>query len=67
MSSVYKEITLTLTEDEKKILKPAIELCKTIASDCNDEDMFVDASTIFSCIYDNYKNGEISTSIQVYE
>ena len=62
MSSVYKEITLTLTEDEKKILKPAIELCKKIA-----RDIFVDASTIFSCIYDNYKNGEISTSIQVYE
>ena len=48
MSSVYKEITLTLTEDEKKILKPAIELCKEIASDCNDEDMFVDASTILA-------------------
>lgn len=67
MSSVYKEITLTLTEDEKKILKPAIELCKKIASDCNDEDMFVDASTIFANVYDNYKNGELPKTIHIYE
>lgn len=67
MSSVYKEITVTLTEEEKEKLKSAIEICQTIASDCNDEDMFVDASSIFACIYDNYKNKELPTVIQIFE
>jgi len=67
MSSVYKEITVTLTEEEKEKLKSAIEICRTIASDCNDADMFVDASSIFANIYDNYKNGELPTVIQIFE
>ncbi len=67
MSSVYKETTVTLTDEEKNILKQAIKVCEQIARDCNDEDMFVDASSIFANIYDNYKNGELPKTIQVYE
>lgn len=67
MSNVYRDCTVTITDDEKIILKQAIELCQRIASDCNNEDMFVDASTIFSNIYDDYKNGELPTIIHIYE
>ena len=67
MSSVYRDTTVTLTNDEKNILEQAIKVCAQIARDCNNEDMFVDASTIFANIYDNYKNGELSKNIHVYE
>lgn len=67
MSSVYRDTTVTLTDEEKTLLKQAIDKCKEIASDCNDADMFVDASTIFSNIYDSYKNGELPTVIHIYE
>lgn len=67
MSSVYRDTTVTLTDEEKNILEQAIKVCEQIASECNDEDMFVDASTIFSNIYDNYKNGELPKTIYVYE
>lgn len=67
MSSVYRDTTVTLTEEEKNILKQAISVCQQIASDCNNEDMFVDASTVFSNIYDNYKNGELPTVIHIFE
>lgn len=67
MSSVYRDTTVTLTDEEKNILKQAIKVCEQIASDCNDADMFVDASSIFACCYDNYKNGELPKTIQVYE
>ena len=67
MSNVYRDTTVTLTDEEKNILEQAIKVCGQIARDCNDEDMFVDASTIFSNIYDNYKNGELPTVIYIYE
>jgi len=67
MSSVYRDTTVTLTDEEKNILKQAIKVCEQIASDCNDEDMFVDASTIFANVYDSYKNGELPKTIHVYE
>ncbi len=67
MSSVYRDTTVTLTDEEKNILEQAIKVCEQIASNCNNEDMFVDASTIFSNIYDNYKNGELPTVIHIYE
>lgn len=67
MSNVYRDCTVTLTDDEKNILKQTIELCQKIASDCNDEDMFEDASTVFSNIYDTYKNGELPTIVHIYE
>ena len=67
MSNVYRDTTVTLTDEEKNILKQAIKVCKQIARDCNDEDMFVDANTVFSNIYDNYKNEELPKSIHIYE
>lgn len=67
MSDIYRDTTVTLTDEEKNILKQAIKVCEQIAGDCNNEDMFVDASTIFSNIYDNYKNGELPKSIHIYE
>ena len=67
MSSVYRDTTVTLTDKEKNNLEQAIKVCEQIASDCNDEDMFVDASTIFANAYDNYKNGELPTVIHIYE
>ena len=68
MSSVWNETTVTLTEEEKVLLKSAIEKCTDIAKDCNNNsDLFVDASTIFSCIYDSYKNGELPSVIPIYE
>ena len=67
MSSVYRDTAVTLTDEEKNILKQAIKVCEQIARDCNDEDMFVDASSIFANIYDNYKNGELPKTMHVYE
>ena len=67
MSNVYRDTTVTLTDEEKNILEQAIQVCKQIARDCNDEDMFVDASTVFSNIYDNHKNGELPKTIHIYE
>ncbi len=67
MSSVYRDTTVTLTEEEKNTLKQAISVCQQIARDCNNEDMFIDASTVFSNIYDNYKNGELPTVIHIFE
>ena len=67
MSSVYRDTTVTLTDEEKNILEQAIKVCEQIARDCNDEDMFVDASSIFANICDNYKNGELPTVIHIYE
>ena len=67
MSNVNRETIVTLTDEEKNILEQAIKVCGQIARDCNDADMFVDASTVFSNIYDNYKNGELPKSIHIYE
>lgn len=67
MSNVYRDTTVTLTDEEKNILEQAIKVCEQIARDCNYEDMFVDASTIFANFYDNYKNGELPKTINVYE
>ena len=67
MSSVYRDTTVTLTDEEKNILKQVIKVCEQIASDCNDADMFVDASSIFACCYDNYKNKELPNVIQIFE
>lgn len=67
MSNVFRNVTAILTEDNKKVLKEAIKVCESIAHDCNDLDMFVDASSIFACIYDNYKNGELPTNITIFE
>jgi len=67
MSSVYRDTTVTLTDEEKNILKQAIKVCEQIASDCNDKDMFVDANTIFANVYDSYKNEELPKTIHVYE
>ena len=67
MSSVYRDTTVILTDEEKNILKQAIQVCEQIASDCNDADMFVDASSIFACCYDNYKNKELANVIQIFE
>ena len=67
MSNVYRDTTVTLTDEEKNILKQAIKVCEQIVGDCNDEDMFVDASTIFANVYDNYKNGELPKTIHIYE
>lgn len=67
MSNVYRETTVTLTDEEINILQHAIKVCEQIANDCNNEDMFVDASTVFSNIYDNYKNGELPKTIHIYE
>ena len=68
MSSVYRDTTVTLTEEEKNILEQAIKVCEQIVNDCNDADMlFVDASSIFANIYENYKNGELPKTIHIYE
>ena len=67
MSSVYRDTTATLTDEEKNILEQARKVCEQIARDCNNEDMFVDASTIFGNAYDNYKNGELPKTIHIYE
>jgi len=67
MSSVYRDTTVTLTDEEKNILVQAIKVCEQIARDCNDTDMFVDASTIFANVYDNYKNRELPTVIHIFE
>ena len=67
MSNVYRDTTVTLTDEEKNILEQAIQVCLQIARDCNNEDMFVDASTVFSNIYDNHKNGELPKTIHIYE
>ena len=67
MSSVYRDTTVTLTDEEKNILEQAIKVCEQITRECNDEDMFVDASTVFANIYDNYKNEELPTVIHIYE
>ena len=67
MSSVNRDTTVTLTDEEKNILEQAIKVCEQIARDCNDEDMFVDASTIFGNAYENYKNGELPKDIHIYE
>ena len=67
MSSVYRDNTVKLTDEEKDILKQAIKVCVQIARDCNNEDMWVDASSIFANIYDNYKNEELPTVIHIYE
>ncbi len=67
MSSVYRDTTVTLNEEEKNIMEQAIKICEQIARDCNNEDMFVDASSIFANIYDNYKNGELPKVIYVQE
>ena len=67
MSSVSRDTTVTLREDEKELLIAAIKKCEEIASDCNDEDLFVDASSIFACINDSYKNGELPTTINIFE
>ena len=67
MSSVNRDTIIIITDEEKNILEQAIKVCEQIASDCNNEDMFVDASTIFSNVYDNYKNGELPKIIHIYE
>ena len=67
MSSVSRDTTVTLTEEERELLITAIQKCEEIARDCNDEDLFVDASNIFACIYDSYRNGELPTVINIYE
>lgn len=67
MSSVYRDTTVTLTDEEKNILEQAIKVCEQIARDCNNEDMFVDASSIFANIYDHYKDGKLPKTIHVYE
>lgn len=67
MSSVNRDTIIIITDEEKNILEQAIKVCEQIARDCNNEDMFVDASTIFSNIYDNYKNKELPKSIHIYE
>lgn len=67
MSSVYRDATVSLTDEEKNILEKAIKVCKQIARDCNNEDMWVDANSIFANIYDNCKNGELPTVIHVQE
>lgn len=67
MSNVYRDTAVTLTDEEKNILEQAIKVCEQIARDCNDEDMFVDANTIFANIYDNYKNEELPKTIHVFE
>ena len=66
MSDVYRDTTVTLTDEEKNILEQAIKVCEQIARDCNNEDMFVDASTIFANIYDNYKNGELQKKTYMF-
>lgn len=67
MGSVYRDTTVTLTDEEKNILEQAIKVCEQISRNCNNEDMFVDASSIFANIYENYKNGELPKIIHVYE
>lgn len=68
MSSIYRNTTVTLTDEEKNILEQAIKVCEQIVHDCNDVDiLFVDASSIFSNIYENYKNGELPKTIHIYE
>ena len=67
MSSVYRETTVTLTEEERTLLKAAIEKCKEIARDCNNDDLFVDANSIFYSLYESYENGELPTVVHIYE
>lgn len=67
MSSIYRDTIVTLTDEEKNILEQALKLCVKIARDCNNEDMFVDASTVFNNAYDNYTNGKLPRAIHIYE
>lgn len=67
MSSVYREITVTLTDEEKNILEQAIKVCEQIDRNCNDEGILVDASTIFANAYNVYMNGELPKTIHIYE
>lgn len=66
MSSVHNETTITLDEAEKEILVKAIELCESIASDCDsNSDLYVDAEVVFSCIHANYSQGKLPTVIYI--
>ena len=67
MSMVNTDTTVTLSEEEKQMLKSAIEICKQIAKYCNYNDMFVDAGSVFYCICDSYKDGKIPTCVHIYE
>ena len=53
MANVNNDVTVTLSQEDKELLIKAIKTCEQIAEDCNyNSDMFIDAGTVFSEIYD---------------
>lgn len=68
MANVNNDVTVTLSQEDKELLIKAIKTCEQIAEDCNyNSDMFIDAGTVFSEIYDEYKNAGLPTVIHLYE
>lgn len=68
MANVNNNVTVTLSEEDKQLLIKAIKTCEQIAYNCNYNcDMFIDAGTVFVEIFDEYKNGELPTVINLYE
>lgn len=68
MAYVNNYITVTLSEKDKQVLIEAIKTCEQIANNCNYNcDMFLGADTVFTEIFDKYKNGKLPTVIDLYE
>jgi hypothetical protein len=68
MANVNNDVTVTLSQEDKELLIKAIKTCDQIAKNCNYNcDMFIDAGTVFTEIYDEYRNGELPTVIHLYE
>jgi hypothetical protein len=68
MANINNDVTVTLSQEDKGLLIKAIKTCDQIAKNCNYNcDMFIDAGTVFTEIYDEYRNGELPTVIHLYE
>ncbi len=67
MSEVHTVSYITLTDEERQLMKSAIELCDNIAHECVAGDLFVDADVIFAQIREAQRNGEIPVKIEIQE
>lgn len=68
MADVNYCTRVTLSEEDKQLLIKAIKTCEQIANKCNYNcGMFIGAETVFTEIYDEYKNGKLPTTINLYE
>lgn len=68
MANIDKDITVTLSQNDKELLIKCIDMCKQIANDCNyNADMWLGADTVFAEICDCYSDGKLPTVIHLYE